>query len=437
MKWYFKCKMVINKLVLSVATIMGFVFFTGADLIGAKGIHKYEEVNYFIENFYTESLFNFHNIFFGALALLGALIMLFGWKSFDRVDRDGIWLENMGICVLSVSFVGYGLVTQLALHIMSWCVIFAYILSALLMILFVINIIYFAKNKQIRSEQSNMKKVVLAAIVAIVITAVGGIYYAEGLRDNWDEQYEKYCEAYENEVWGLLRNDEHTLQYTRLQFVNHFNPDGKSFTYEELEESITNFKAGTGSWYTLWYCIEYLNNEFSWVSDQVSFGDYDYSSNPIKGYWVYVCRYLVLKDVDVYAASDEQLDEACLYVYECITNQVPIELIGEDGEELVFEITIPSGGSTDDVSVRVDSDKYYPSTMLWFEAAYAGDEARDSEPVDEIKEGTLYKVRLESYCGMPYAFSKDAKVIVNGVDYEMFEVEVEYDNLTVYLWLIL
>ena len=74
--------------------------------------------------------------------------------------------------------------------------------------------------------------------------------------------------------------------------------------------------------------------------------------------------------------------------------------------------------------------------MLWCEAAYAGDEARDSEPVDEIKEGTLYKVRLDSYCGMPYAFSKEAKVIVNGVDYKLLEVEVEYDNLTVYLWLI-
>ncbi len=436
MKWYYKCKLVVNKLVLTCSVIMGFILFTRKELIGATGIHRYEEINHFVENYYVPSICKIHSIFFGALMVIGALIMIVGWKSFSLKNRDGIWLENMGIGFLAAAFAGYGLTTQLVIHVMSWSVMFAYIVSAILMVLFVTNLIYFTRNKQIRSEQSNMKKVVLAGIMTILILVAGGIYYAHGLRDNWDEQYEKYCEGYEDEIWGLLDNDEHTLQYTRLQFVNYFNPDGKSFTYEELEESIDNFEDRTGSWYTLWYCIEYLNDEYSWELNQVSFGDYDYSSNPIKGYWVYVCRYLVLKDVDVYAASDEQLDEVCLYVYECITNQVPIELIGEDGEELVFEITIPSSGSTDDVSVHVDSDKYYPLTMLWYEASYAGDEARASEPVDEIKEGNMYKVRLESYCGMPYAFSKEAKVIVNGVDYELLEVEVEYDNLTVYLWLI-
>lgn len=434
MKWYNKCKFIVNKLVLTCSAIMGFILLTGKGLLGATGIHKYGEINYFVENYYVPSVYKTHNYFFGALIVLGALIMIFGWKSFDGKNRDGIWLENMSIGFLATAFVGYGLTTQLTLHVMCWSVITAYIMGALLLVLFVINLIYFTKHKEIRSEHTGMKKVLLGVIVTVVFTVAGGIYYGRDIDDKWDEKYLEFCEIYEGEIWGLLRDD-HALIYNRLQFVNYFNQDGKSFTIEELEESIANFKNKEGSWYTLWYCIEFLNDVFAFRETPVSFSDYDYNGNPAKGFWVYTCRYLILKDIDVDTASDEQLDEACRYVYECITNQVPIELVGEE-EELVFHISIPKSGDESDVSVIVDSDKFYPSTMLWYEAGSVGERFQSgSEPVDVIREGTMYRVQLEAYCGMPYAFSKDAKVAINGVEYEELEVEVEHDNLTVYIWL--
>ena len=437
MKWHFWSKTIFRKLVMFFSSFMGVVLLTKANLVEIKGVHKYPEVDFFVSEHFLGEIMPSYNLFYGGLILVGIGLVLLGWKRYGDRYRDGIWLNNIGTGYLATVFLGYGITNIILLHVISWDGVWAFVISGLLYVLFAKNVFHYTKHKRIFEDDRRIKKVAIVSIVAGTITACAIGAFAVGYSSTWKDKYEGFKREYAKNDYGFIDQEYEYEKYLRLQFVNYFNPEGKTFTYEELEKSIDNYNSGQGSWYTLWYCSEFVGLYGYDSETDINFSSYGYSKGAHYNFANFACDKLRTAGIEPSEATHEQIDEACKYVYDVYVNQEPVEIIGEAEGDIVINMELPDDGDVNDVVLTGDGKRYGAYALSWYEVSSIGQgAAKGAEPATVFENGKVYAVTVNVALVLPYFCYEDAKVEITGTKYEKMEVSSYRDTVSITLWVI-
>lgn len=417
MNWHFWNKTIFRKLEMFFSTIMAVTLFFKANLVDGKILTDYEEINYFIEYGLINEIKDLYNKFFLALIVIGMLLFLVGWKRYSSKHRDGIWLNNIATGYLATVFLGYGLLTVLLLKVLSVDVICAFFISAFLYVILIIDVLYYKKNKDIMAEDKGLKRVIVSCVMAVAFCVGASVMFSAKYTDLYDTAYQEYKEHYINNDCAFLDGEFDYQDYILLQYVNYYNEDGKQFTIEELEEAINNFNDNSGSWYTLWYCIECIDNidqRYTALSNQINYTDYGRSEEPHYGFYNHVKYKLRMDGILPWEASYEELEEACKYVYETHVNQVPRIELGDEEGEIIIGVNIPDSGNVDEVEMTWETEGYYAFTSDWYEVSEVGvANSKDAEPVQVLEEGKIYYTSIYYHFVIPYVGSDSQIVQLN------------------------
>lgn len=436
MKWHFWNKTIFRKLVMLFSGFMGAILLAKANLIEAKGIHEFQEINCFIDEYFIKEIKPAYNLFYGALILVGMGLVLFGWKRCGNRYRDGIWLNNIGTALLATAFMCYGITNMSLLHVVSWDGVCAFVISAIMYIIFVKDVINYTKNKKIYEEDRNIKKVAIAGIIAVSVIACATGVFAVNYRKTWDDNYETFRAVYADKDYGFIGEEEEYENYLRLQYVNYFNPEGKTFTYEELKKSIDNYNSKEGSWYTLWYCCECMGENENDSAIDASFSSYGYGNNS-RNFMNFVNRKLKSSGIRPSEATFEQIDEACKYIYDVYVNQTPMEIIGDIKGDIVIDVAIPEDGDVNGVVVTGDGKRYGGNIPSWYEVSSIGQKSvSGADQATVLEAGKVYVATINVSLALPYFCHEDAKVDITGIDYEKVEVSSYRDAISIAIWII-
>jgi len=437
MKWHLWSKNIYRRLVIFFTGIFGALLFTKSNLIGAKGIHKYPEINHLLEGEFLEEIRPFQNWFFGGLMIIGIALLVVGWKPYSNRRREGIWLNNIATGFLATVFLTYGITTLTVLKLMSYDAILAFVISGLLYVLFIKNVIHYSKNKKIFVQERSMKRVIVSVAIALILVALGTISFCKKYKNVYAEEYNEYKKEYSSRMYSLDAEDYDKENYIRLKFINYFNIDGENITIEELKQSVENYNNDSGSWYELWYCIDFLYElRYTGIED-INFTSYGWDEKPDVAYLSYVKIQLLINGAPgLGSASYEEIDQACQQVYEIYANQYPIELLGDDEGELVLNLDMADSKNIEDWSISCEDDYYYGRIGSCRQASSIEDSGNGNDAVTELKNGELYKLTLYIDIPLPYKTIEEPQVEINGIEYKKLSVSGKDDNIRIDLWII-
>lgn len=437
MKWHFWSKTIYRRLAMFFSGIFGALLLVNANLAQAKGLHKYPEINSFLEQEFREEIILPYNIFFCGLILVGLALFVVSWKPYNNRRREGIWLNNIATGYLATVFLGYGITTLAVLKLFSYDVILAFIISAFLYVLFVKDIFHYTKNKRIFAEESNMKWVKVSGAIALVLSVVAIIIFSNMYKWIYDKSYQEYKEYYTKHSYSLLSEGNEKENYIRIKFVNYFNIDGVNITFDGFTESVNNIKDDSGSWYELWYCRNFLEEiKYTGLGD-INFSSYGWEEKPDVAYLWYVKTQLSINGVSGLAsASYEEIDEACQQVYEIYANQYPIEFMGDEAGEVVLNIDTADSNNIEDWSISNNDNRYYGSIGTCRETSNLGDTGYGNDSVTELKNGKMYALSLCAYLPLPYMSADEPQVTINGIDYKDIRISDGKDSIDITIWII-
>ncbi len=439
MKWHFWFKTLFRKLILFLSAFMGVILLTKSNLIMPSCLEKRPEIKYFIEEYFVHIIKLPYNIFFCLLIAIGVAFVLVGKKRYDNRYRDGIWLTNIGIAYLATTFVAYGVTTLGYLKLVSWEVVVAFLLGVSCYAMLVKNLLNYKRNRRILEEDTRLKLVKIPAIVGTALSIVIIVVFALIANRLWDESFDGYRSMYTKDEYHLMDEEYEDKRYLYVKFVNLFNPDEKTFTLEELNESIDNFKGDSGSWYTLWYFNQYLQELDDSYGMEVNFSSYGYSKKPSMNFANLVWKKLKQDGINPEEATYEQMDSASQYVYEIYINQTPLVVLGDD-EEICVDITIPHDGNVQDIEISCDSDSYYGYINEWLLVEKEGQEPdKDAQGVETLENGNVYYARVRIPFVLPYFICQDANIVVtvNGEKCHKVYSDSYGDMTSVEIWVTL
>lgn len=439
MNWHFWNKTIYRKITMLLSTIMVVALCCGANLIDSKGITGGGEINHFIENVLILVIRIPYNILFSVLIAIGMVLFLIGWKWYEKKTRAGILLNNIATGYLATVFLGYGLTCVLVLRAFSWAVVYSFAVSVVLYAMLAVNIASKSKvdetdktenrdakdatkeaTDNLAATDKSYKLAVASTVGALLITALLIGIFVHIYIFIHNESYREYKKDYELNSYSFLGGEPDYKDYVRLQFVNYFNQDGEHFTYEELVESIGNFNNDSGSWYALWYCINFVNDSSRPSYNAMNFRDYGYDDAPYKGYLNFVQNQLRVDGISPNEATYEELDAACKQVYEVYTQKTPVVVLGDDDGEIVIHINIPESGDTDAVEVTWENQGYYANVTDWYEVSAVGEGySQGAEPVEELEDGKIYYTNVYYNFALPYI----------GSDMQSVQLDVEGGQL--------
>lgn len=448
MNWHFWNKTIFRKLAMLLSTIMVVALICGANLFDAKGLTSRQEINHFIEVRLIREITVPYNILFCVLIAVGMTLFLVGWKWYGKKIRAGILLNNIATGYLATVFLGYGLTTILAIKALSWEVVYSFVVSVVLYALLTVNIICrtqveeasksekedkaegtdksekedkaeetdkFEKKDIVEKTDKELKCAVISAVVALIISIVVIGIFVNIYNFIYDASYKEYKKIYSDSDYGFIAAEPDYRDYVRLQFVNYFNQEDEYFTYEELEESIENYNNDSGSWYSLWYCINYLRdiNRYN-TTNQINFSGYGYDDEPQKGYLNFVINQLRAQGIYPNEATREELDAACKHVYEVYTNRESVVVLGDEEGEIVIHIDVPESGNVEQVEVTWENQGYYAFVSDWYEVSSVGQgESKDADPVQAFEEGKIYYTQVNYNFAIPYVSSDRQNVQID------------------------
>ncbi|MBE5954484.1 MAG: hypothetical protein E7257_10115 [Lachnospiraceae bacterium] len=418
-------KTIFRKIAMLLSGIMMAALWCGANLIDSKGITGGGEINHFIENILIMEIRIPYNILFCILIAVGMVLFLIGWKWYEKKHRAGVLLNNIATGYLATVFLGYGLTCVLVLRAFSWAVVYSFAVSVVLYSMLAVNIASRLKTVEtdktenrdakeatkeatdnLAATDKSYKLAVASAVGALLITTLLIGIFVHIYIFIHNESYREYKKDYELNSYSFLGAEPDYKDYVRLQFVNYFNQDGEHFSYEELEESIDNFNSDSGSWYTLWYCISFVNDSRRPSYNIMNFRDYGYGDAPHKGYLNFVQNQLRADGINPNEATHEELDAACKQVYEVYTGKAPVVVLGDQDGEIVIHINIPENGDVDEVEVTWENQGYYVNVTNWYEVSAVGQgQSKDAEPVEVLEEGKIYYTNVYYNFAIPYVSS--------------------------------
>lgn len=459
MKWHFRNKTIIGKLVMFLSAMFGVVLFSMSNLTGIK-TDKYGVDNtialchgqaekFFIENYFLGEIKKAYNYMFAGFCIIGIAIILIGWKRYCDRYKDGLCLYNIGTALLSATLVGYGLTALLLLKIFSWEVVPAIVIGVLLLALLIKNLIHYRKHKRILQEEVKNKRVIITGIIALVSSVVVVAAFVSAYSYIKGETVEEYRERYVDTRSDLLYEEGEHSGYILVNYINYFNPEGREFDYDTLKQEIESFTDETkdfslNGWDNLWYCLEYLHfpKESYGTANQFSSLGYGEKGAPY-AFVIHVENKLNVDGIAPEEATREQLDEACQYIYDIYASQTPLVHLGDDEGELVVNIDIPESGNVEDIKISWEGEGYCVYTHDWYLVEAVGDDpyhANDREAATTLKDGQLYFLRVRMKLALPYYASEEQEeplVRIEGVKCEDMKTSVfQYDTVTADIWVI-
>ncbi len=437
MKWHFWSKTIYRRLVVFFTGIFGALLYTKVNLLGAQGLHKYPEINYMLEGKYLEEIIPNHNLFFGGLMAVGLALLVIGWKPYNNRRREGIWLNNIATGYLATVFLAYGITNLVVLRLMSYDVVLGFIISVLFYGLFIKNVIHYTKNKRIFEEEESMKRVIVPGAIALVLVLLVVISFSKTYSSVYKDVYQEYKQSYANLRYSLDSEDYDKQNYVRLTFINYFNPDGENITLEELKESVENYNNDSGSWYELWYCMNYLKDIRYLYTGDINFSDYGWSEDPDKAYLNYVILQLKANGIpSLSSASYEEIDVACEQVYEVYANQYPIVWLGDEEGEVVLNLDMANSNNIEDWTISGKDNNCLVEIGKCYEVKSVGDTEIGKTSVTQLEDGKIYHLTLYMDIPIPYKTVEEPQVEINGIEYEDIQIVGKSDYIRVTLWII-
>lgn len=466
MKWHFKNKSIWGKLVIFFGTMFGVVLYSMSNLTGIKkdSLNEYNAIaisssdaeKCFLEEYFLKEIKTPYNSLFFVLCVVGVFIILCGWKRFKNRYSDGIVLYNAGVGLLSATMLGYGFTTIFLLKAFSWEVVPAFSVGALMLALFVKNIIHYSKNKRIIKDEdeedakkNRIKKLLrvgIPSIIALGLSAFSIVTFSGTYSHIKKETMEEFWERYED-VSFLLNDEINENDYIVVKYVNYFNSEGRTISYEVVEQEIKNYISEDNyhsikNCDNLWYCLEYFYSTNKKYNQTNVFSSLDYEWQDT--YAVFVSKVkdkLLVDGLSSSEATHQQLDEACQYVYDMYVGQTPMIRLGDDEGELVVHIDIPESKNVDDIKVSWEGEGYRAYINDWYEMDNVGDWSINGlEPATTLEDGKIYYACVRMQLVLPYYASEESKlplVSIDGVICEDVKTSVR-GNDTVYadIWVI-
>lgn len=443
MKWHFKNKSIFGKLVIFFGTMFGVVLYSMSNLTGIKkdslnaynaiAISSSEAESFFIEEYLLEEIKRPYNYMFLVLCIASVVVLLCSWKRFKNRYSDGIILYNVGVGLLSATMIGYGFVTTLLLKMFSWEVVPTLGLGALMLVLLVNNVIHYRKNKSIikSEDEENVKKnrikkllrVGIPSVIALGLSAFSIVSFSGDYSHIKKETMEEFWERYDD-VSYLLNDEINEGDYIAVKYVNYFNPEGRTISYEAVEQEIKNYISEDNyhsikNCDNLWYCLEYIystNKKYNQTNNV-------FSSLESKWQDVYIQFVSKVKDklfVDGIASSEathQQLDEACQYIYDVYTDQTSMVRLGDDAGELVVHIDMPVSKNVDEIKVTSEGEGYCAYINDWYEMDNVGDWSINGlEPATILEDGKIYYARVRIKLALPYYASEESRLPLVSID---------------------
>ncbi len=466
MKWHFKNKSIWGKLVIFFGTMFGVVLYSMSNLTGIKkdslnaynaiAISSSEAESFFIEEYLLGEIKAPYNTIFLLLCIAGVAVLLCSWKRFKSRYSDGIILYNIGVGLLSATMLGYGFATTLFLKMFSWEVVSAFGLGTLMLALLVKNVIHYSKNKSIikSEDEENVKnnkikkllRVVIPSVIALGLSASSIVTFSGDYSHIKKETMEEFWERYED-VSYLLNDEINESDYIAVKYVNYFNPEGRTISYEAVEQEIKNYIAEDNyhsikNCDNLWYCLEYIystNKKYNQTNVFSSLG-YEWQDT----YTAFVSNVTEKLFIDGIASSEathQQLDEACQYIYDLYTGQTPMVCLGDDEGELVVHIDMPESKNVDDIKVTWEGEGYCAYINDWYEMDNVGDWSINGlEPATTLENGKIYYARVRMQLTLPYYALEEPEaplVSIDGVTCEDIETYARgKDNVYADIWVI-
>lgn len=466
MKWHFKNKSIWGKLVIFFGTMFGVVLYSMSNLTGIKkdslnsynaiAISSSESESFFIEEYLLGEIKAPYNTMFLVLCIAGVVVLLCSWKRFKNRYSDGIILYNIGVGLLSATMLGYGFATTLFLKMFSWEVVSAFGLGTLMLALLVKNVIHYSKNKSIIKDEdeedakkNRIKKLLrvgIPSVIALGLSASSIVTFSGDYSHIKKETMEEFWERYED-IRYLLNEEINESDYIAVKYVNYFNPEGRTISYEAVEQEIKNYIAEDNyhsikNCDNLWYCLEYFYSTNKKYNQTNVFSSLDYEWQDT--YAVFVSKVkdkLLVDGLSSSEATHQQLDEACQYVYDMYVGQTPMVRLGDDEGELVVHIDMPESKNADEIKVTWEGEGYRAYINDWYEMDNVGDWSINGlEPATSLEDGKIYYACVRMQLVLPYYASEESKlplVSIDGVICEDVKTSVR-GNDTVYadIWVI-
>lgn len=459
MKWHFWNKTIFGKLALFLSTMFGVVLFSMSNLTGIRkdgpgvdntiAIADSSVERFFIEELFLGEIKKPYSFMFVGLCVIGIVMTLVGWKRYSNRYPDGLYLYNIGTGYLATTMIGYGLTTMLLLKVFSWEVVPAFVLGVCLLALLIKNILHYRKHKRILKEEKKLTRVIITCIIALVLGVIEVVAFAQihsKLKPMVMEDY-RYRYKYSKTQSELMDQEINHRDYIICKYVNYFNPEGRQIDYETLKQEMESYKHDEASfnlygWDNLWYCLEYLHYPKESYGTENVFSTINYGQEqPYDAFVVCVENKLQLDGIEPSEANEEQLDEACQYVYDIYTSQTPMVCLGDDEGELVIHFDVPESGNVDDITISWDGEGYWAYANNWYKVANVGDSyTKGTEPAITLEDGNIYYVRVRMKLAMPYYADEETGaplVSVDGVNCVKIKTsEHSKDTVTAEIWVI-
>ena len=267
-------------------------------------------------------------------------------------------------------------------------------------------------------------------------------FYSRISKDALEDFWERY-----EDVSFLLNDEINENDYIVVKYVNYFNSEGRTISYEAVEQEIKNYISEDNyhsikNCDNLWYCLEYFYSTNKKYNQTNVFSSLDYEWQDTYAVFVSKVKDKLLADgLSSSEATHQQLDEACQYVYDMYVGQTPMIRLGDDEGELVVHIDIPESKNVDDIKVSWEGEGYRAYINDWYEMDNVGDWSINGlEPATTLEDGKIYYARVRMQLVLPYYASVESKlplVSIDGVIYEEVKTSVR-GNDTVYadIWVI-
>lgn len=243
--------------------------------------------------------------------------------------KELIVLRNVALASVSVLGVSYGLINLLWLKVINVVVVaFAIVAVAAIVFIIINHREYKALDEDVTIEEI-WSGVSTRLSILLVVAVVCSLLFFNVITKGVEESKESYKNVSLEKVelcFGHIQGFEDNRATVKVEFVNMYGDSGREYTIEELEQEYTNFKAGKGSWSTLWsFCEDSIAIELKSqgeVSDHSSRIVYDDSNTYLDEYYCPEERYKV-KD-RLYKERNDKLDDI-IYFTICVEEELNLQ----------------------------------------------------------------------------------------------------------------
>lgn len=373
--------------------------------------------------------------------------------TFNKREKVGVWLFDIALIVQVLAVARYTFVVMKVCGAISGTAILYLLLAVFSLFLLVINTLHYRKYKDEFQGNSLKKFGIILEVVLLGVFVAYSVSSVEKDRNIVNEAKQKYEESEYSDMkfrLGLIGDElpsQDKWSTVGINYVNLFNDRGRTYTPEEIDQAIQHMKNDTGSWYV----IKEINDDFEAIEEKYDFTQYSIDEYPQSQDGNEIYEQLVYRRIkslgmkrynEASEPTQEDIQDACLYVYELLSSGKSMDKIGEQGDI----ITVTYGGEIkpgEQVSYDVSSDNElaYPIVAGWSRVAYVGGideiESYTMDAVDgkPIENGNIYKVDITIYPEITYYFNRDIEVKLEGIDCNKVEYFVYENYIAINVWI--